>query len=30
MDLNLPAYFDALITERQVSRAAERVNLSQP
>ncbi|MET0659694.1 MAG: LysR family transcriptional regulator [Steroidobacteraceae bacterium] len=30
MDLNLLAYFDALITERQVSRAAERVNLSQP
>lgn len=30
MDLNLLVYFDALITERQVSRAAERVNLSQP
>jgi DNA-binding transcriptional LysR family regulator len=30
MDLNLLAYFDALISEGQVSRAAERVNLSQP
>jgi DNA-binding transcriptional LysR family regulator len=30
MDLNLLAYFDALIAEGQVSRAAERVNLSQP
>jgi DNA-binding transcriptional LysR family regulator len=30
MDLNLLVYFDALISEGQVSRAAERVNLSQP
>ncbi len=30
MDLNLLAYFDALISEGQVTRAAERVNLSQP
>jgi DNA-binding transcriptional LysR family regulator len=30
MDLNLLLYFDALISEGQVSRAAERVNLSQP
>src|SRR5271170_7132063 len=30
MDMNLLVYFDALISEGQVSRAAERVNLSQP
>lgn len=30
VDLNLLVYFDALFSEGQVSRAAERVNLSQP